>query len=84
MQSSVIAIKEKLHQRIESIDDEKVLQAFYAILENYKNEAGAYELRDEQWNEVKDREADYLSGKDKGISLEEHIEMTKDKYGFKS
>ncbi len=77
MQSSVITIKEKLHQKIESIDDEKVLKAFYVILKSYNNEAEEYELSDEQWDEIKDREAEYLSGKDKGISLEEHIEMTK-------
>lgn len=82
MEKTTISIKEKLHQRIESIDDEKVLEAFYTILENYKNEAVDYELTDAQLKELEKREADYLSGKDKGVMLEEHIKITKEKYGF--
>lgn len=82
MPKTTTSIKEKLHERIESIDDEKVLEAFYTILDNYKNEAADYVLTDEQFKELKRREADYLSGKDKGVTLEEHIKMTKEKYGF--
>ena len=82
MPKTTTSIKEKLHERIESIDDEKVLEAFYTILDNYKNEAADYVLTDEQFKELKRREADYLSGKDKGVTLEEHVKMTKEKYGF--
>lgn len=32
MQPAALLIKEKLHQIIECIDDEKILEAFYAIL----------------------------------------------------
>jgi hypothetical protein len=82
MSKTAQSIKEKIHERIEGIDDEKVLEAFYVILDNHKNEAEDYQLSDDQVKMLEDREADYLSGKDKGVTLEEHIEMTKEKYGF--
>ncbi len=82
MPKTAISIKEKLHERIEGIDDEKVLEAFYVILDNHKNEAEDYQLSEDQVKMLEEREADYLAGKDKGVTLEEHIKMTKEKYGF--
>jgi len=82
METTDLSIKEKLHQAIECIGDEKVLEAFYTILEGYRNEAEDYELTDEQMKELEQREADHISGKTKSYSLEEHIQMTKEKYGF--
>ena len=55
MQPTAISIKEKLHQTIDSIDDEKVLEAFYTILGSYRNEAENYELTDEQLKELEKR-----------------------------
>ncbi len=82
MQPNTTSIKEKLHQTIECIEDEKVLEAFYTILGSYRNEAEDYELTDEQFKELEKREADHLAGRTKSYSLEEHIQMTKEKYGF--
>ncbi len=82
MQSTTTLIKEKLHYRIECINDEKVLQAFYTILDNYKNEAEDYELTDVQLKELEKREADYLSKKTKNHSLEEFKNIMNKKYGY--
>ncbi|MEO7767085.1 MAG: hypothetical protein ABIS01_06645 [Ferruginibacter sp.] len=82
MQPAITSIKEKLHQAIECIDDEKILEAIYTILGSYRNEAEDYELTDEQLKELEKKEAEHLSGKTKSYGLEEHIQMTKEKYGF--
>jgi len=82
MQPTAISIKEKLHQKIECIDDEKVLEAFYTILDNYRNEAEDYELTDEQFKELEKREADHLAGKTKSYSLEEFRKIMNEKYGY--
>lgn len=82
MQSTPTSIKEKLHERIECINDEKVLEAFYTILDNYKNEAEDYELTKVQLKELEKREADYLSGKTKSHSLEEFKKIMNKKYGY--
>ncbi len=82
METVALSIKEKLHQAIELIDDEKVLEAFYTILGSYRNEAEDYVLTDDQIKELEKREADHLAGRTKSYSLEEHIKMTKEKYGF--
>ena len=82
MQQAATSIKEKLHQRIEGIDDEKMLEAFYTIMGGYQNEAEDYELSDGELIELKRRETNFFSGKEKGVSVEEHIQMTKDKYGL--
>lgn len=82
MPDTILSIKEKIHERIEGIDDEKVLQAFYVILDTHKNEAEDYLLSNDQMKMLEEREADYISGKDKGVTLEEHVKITKNKYGF--
>jgi hypothetical protein len=60
MSKTAQSLKEKIHERIEGIDDEKVLEAFYVILNNHKNEAEDYQLSDDQIKMLEDREADYL------------------------
>ena len=82
MQPTAISIKEKLHQTIDCIDDEKVLEAFYTILGSYRNEAADYELTDEQLQELEKREADHLAGKTKSHSLEEFRKIMNEKYGY--
>ena len=81
MPKATISIKEKLHEKIECIDDEKVLEAFYTILDNYKNEAADYELTDLQFKELEKREAAYLSGEAKSYNLEEFKKIMDKKYG---
>ena len=75
-------IKTELHQRIDAMDNDKVLEAVYTLLENSKNEAEDYELSDADLKELEKREADYLSGNNKGYSLDEFKAMIKEKYGF--
>ena len=82
MQSSIISLKEKLHQTIECIEDEKVLEAFYTILGSYRNEAEDYKPTDEQLTELGKREADHLAGRTKSYSLEEFKKRMSAKYGF--
>ena len=82
MQPTAISIKEKLHQTIDCIDDEKVLEAFYTILGSYRNEAVDYELTDEQLQGLEKREADHLAGKTKSHSLEEFRKIMNEKYGY--
>ena len=82
MQPTITSIKEKLHQTIECIEDEKVLEAFYTILGSYRNEAEDYELTDEQYKELKQRQADHLSGKTKSYSLEEFKKIMNEQYGY--
>lgn len=64
------------------MEDEKVLEAFYTILGNHRNEAEDYELTNDQLIELEKREANHLAGKTKSYSLEQHIQMTKENYGF--
>ena len=71
-----------MHQTIECIDDEKILEAFYTILGSYRNEAEEYELNDEQLKELERREADHLLGKTKSYSLEEFRNRMNKKYGY--
>ena len=71
-----------MHQTIECLDDEKILEAFYTILGSYRNEAEEYELNDEQLKELERREADHLSGKTKRHSLEEFRNRMNKKYGY--
>lgn len=82
MQHAIISIKDKLHQTIECIEDEKVLEAFNTILEGYRNEAENYELTNEQLTEVEKREADHLSGKTKSYKLEDFRKIMNEKYGY--
>ncbi|MBC7424584.1 MAG: hypothetical protein H7334_14175 [Ferruginibacter sp.] len=82
MQQAATSIKEKLHQRIEGIDDEKMLEAFYTIMGGYQNDAEDYELSDGELKELKKRETDFFNRNEKGFGVEEHIQMTKDKYGL--
>ena len=82
MQPATASIKEKLHQTIECIDDEKIPEAFYTILGSYRNEAEEYELTDEQLKELEKREADHLAGKTKSYSLEEFRNRMNKSYGY--
>ena len=82
MPKTILSIKEKLHEKIEGIDDEKVLEAFYIILDSHKNEAEDYELNDKQFKELERREADHLAGKTKSYTLEEFKTLMNKKYGY--
>jgi len=78
MQQTETSIKDKLYQTIESIDDIKVLEAFYTILSSYTNEAAD----DTIINELEKREADHIAGKTATYSLEEFKNRTNKRYGY--
>ncbi len=82
MQPTATSIKEKLHQTIDSIDDEKVLEAFYTILGSYRNVAEDYVLSDEDLKELNKREADHIAGRAKSYSLDEFKKIMNEKYGY--
>jgi len=50
MQSSIISLKEKFHQTIDCMEDEKLLKALNTILSSYRNKAEDYELTGNQLN----------------------------------
>lgn len=82
MPSTVISIKEKLHQTIDSIDDDKILEAFYIILGSYRNVAEEYVLSDKDLIELKKRETDHIAGRTKSYSTDEIKKIINEKYGY--
>ncbi len=82
MPSTVISIKEKLHQTIDSIDDDKILEAFYIILGSYRNVAEEYVLSDKDLIELKKRETDHIAGRTKSYSTDEIKKIITEKYGY--
>ena len=75
-------IKEELHQRIDAMENDKVLEAVYILLENAKNEAEDYVLSEDDIKELERRDAAYEAGENKGYPLDEFKARIKDKYGF--
>lgn len=82
MPSTVTSIKEKLHQTIDSIDDDKILEAFYIILGSYRNVAEEYVLSDKDLIELKKRETDHIAGRTKSYSTDEIKKIINEKYGY--
>jgi len=80
MQQAATSIKEKLHQRIEGIDDEKMLEALHVITGGYSNED--IDSSDEVLKELEKREADHIAGKTASYSLDELKEKINNKFGF--
>ena len=75
-------IKAALHERIDAINDDKILEAIYTLLENNPNESFDYELTDEQLNMLKERDEKYQRGEIKTQPLEEFKKEMKDKFGY--
>jgi len=55
-------IKEALHERIDAINDDKILEAVFTLLENTRNEAFDYELTDEQLTMLQETDEKYQRG----------------------
>ena len=79
---NLIKIKEEIHQRIDAMENDKVLEAVNILLKNAKNEAEDYVLSEEDIKELERRNAAYEAGENKGYSLDEFKARIKDKYGF--
>jgi hypothetical protein len=81
-QRSVADIKKELHSIIDKIDNEDLLQATLTILIQSKSGQEEFDLTDDELKMLKEREADYLSGKDKGDTLDEFKKKMNKKYGL--
>jgi len=75
-------IKQELHQRIDAMDNDKVLEAVNILLKNARNEAEDYVLSKDDIKELERRDAAYETGENKGYSLDEFKARIKEKYGF--
>lgn len=77
---SVTEIKKQLHDAIESIRDEKFLEALLTIAS--QKQSHDYPLTEEQIQILEERHERFLRGESKTISLEELKEKMRNKYGF--
>ena len=77
-----ITLKDKIHFAISDIEDEKILESIYTLI-NYTNSQKENSTVDnEQLSILKEREANYLAGQQKGFTPEEIDLKIKGKYGF--
>ena len=76
------AIKAALHERIDTINDDRILEAVYTLLENNRNEVFDYEMTDGQLSMLQERDEQYMRGEMKTQSLEEFKKEMKDKFGY--
>ena len=77
-----ITLKDKIHFAISDIEDEKILESIYTLI-NYTNSQKENSTVDnEQFLILKEREANYLAGQQKGFTPEEIDLKIKGKYGF--
>jgi hypothetical protein len=81
-QRSVSNIKKELHTLIDKIDNKDLLQATLTILIQSNSSQDEFVLTDEELKILKKREADFLSGKDKGLTLDELKRKMNKKYGL--
>lgn len=65
------SIKQALHQTIENIDNEELLQAVYTFLTLNKEDKNYFDLTQEQLQLLKEREEAYLYGKSKTYTWQE-------------
>jgi len=61
------ALKKQIHKAIDNIDDDKILEAIYTIL-NSRGYGAVYELSDEDVRIIEERKASYKAGKSKMLS----------------
>lgn len=78
---SVTEIKEQLHHTIDSIEDEKLLEAVLIILTS-QSESHNYPLTEEQIQVLEERHERFINGEEKTSTLEEFKEKMRKKYGF--
>lgn len=79
---SVSEIKNQLHKAIDAIDNKEFLEAMLVIVTSGKESSYDQTLDEEQLNILREREGKYLSGKDKGKSIEELKAKMNKKYGL--
>ncbi len=72
-------LKKNIHKAVDEIDDATLLEAVYTLLSRVSLDD--IEWTDEDIRIVEERRAGYLSGKDKGISIQEAKKRLKKKFG---
>lgn len=79
---SVEEVKKKLHNAIDGIDNEELLQAMLTIIAQGNYQQRRYELTDDQLSILKEREEEYLKGNSKTQTLDEFKDKMNKKYGL--
>lgn len=77
-----ISIKAALHERIETINDDKILEALYTLLENTASHHEDYKLSEEQLTLLIERDEQYQNGEMKTLSLVELKSEIKNKFKY--
>lgn len=75
-------LKDKIHFAISDIEDEKLLESIYTLINYSTKEKEIFECTDEHLQLLKDREAKYLSGESKAYTVEEFKAKFFEKYGI--
>lgn len=68
---TITAVKEKLHQYIEQADEKKVQALYTLVADEIDNKNSVYD--EATLNVLRERSANYISGKTKGYSVEESL-----------
>ena len=77
-----ITLKDKIHFAISDIEDEKILESIYTLINDTNSQKENSTVENEQLSILKEREANYLAGQQKGFTPEEIDSKIQGKYGF--
>lgn len=77
-----ITIKAALLERIETINDDKILEAVYTLLENAESQHEDYKLSEEQLTQLIERDEQYQNGEMKTMLLNELKSEIKNKFNY--
>jgi len=64
-------LKKNIHQTVDRINDTALLEAVYTLLNKASNSFEDYELSASEIKIIEERKANYLSGKSKGMTVNE-------------
>lgn len=67
MESSTVSVKEEIHELIDAIQDEKVLEAVRTLIKPYTSAL----ISEEYWQQLEEEDMNYKSGKGKNYSWDE-------------
>ena len=77
-----ITLKDKIHFAISDIEDEKLLETIYSIINYSTKGITIFEYDDKILAELNERRAKYLSGEEKAYTLEEFKAKFYQKHGI--
>jgi len=67
MESTTVSVKEEIHELIDAIQDEKVLEAVRTLIKPYTSAL----IPEEYWQQLEEEDMNYKSGKGKNYSWDE-------------